>query len=842
MTYLERAIADGYVEVTNGGKRQKIRYIALNHIENYSDPEEQVRAEFWAELIYVYGYEPKRIGIEIVVPDRTPSDRADLVVFRDDERKRPFAVIECKRDGISDSEFNQAIEQAVGNGTWAKFRADYVMVVAGVTRRAFDFTGEYANATLEREKNIIADLPKQYGKPEEYKYHKATSLDIKTVNQETLIAAIRKSHQTLWGSGKLSPPTAFGELCKLIFVKISDEKAKRKPGEPYEFQIKTHETNQRLAGRIKALYNKQQEKEPDVFTDTIRIDDATLRTVVSHLEAINLAETDLDTKGLAFEQFMDSFFKGDFGQYFTPRQIIQFTVDMLHPTNDDLVIDPACGSGGFLLYALDAVRREADDYYPDHETDPRQSRQHRDHWHEFALKNLYGIDINDEIARVAKMNMIIHDDGHTNVICADALENAEYLTKFNPNFGDARFDVVLTNPPFGGQVAINQRPHFVKEYDLVVQKEKGGKEIPRKNQKTEIMFIERIWYLLKPGTGRVAIIVPDGVLTNSSLQYVRDWILEHFQLKAVVSLPQTAFAYYGASVKTSILFLRKRGNNEIPNDKELIFIAAPEKIGYDTTGRKIPNQLPDIVQLYRAFEKDVETFFAQVASEDSNLTFTVALKDAKKRFDNHFHRPDFRKLTDLIRTKPYAKLGDLVEFSSEVWNSANAGAETFQYIEINGIDLQSGKIAPVELPVSQAPSRARMIVRTGDIIVSLTRPHRGAIAMIGNGFNEYITSTGFAVIRAVKDERITPFYLWCVLRSKVCLQQMLQRSSGGNYPAITEEELKEILIPVPEPDIQNRIIERVVAHQQKAQQLLKEAETEFSTARLYLEHALLGGE
>ncbi len=361
MPYLEVAVKDGYAQFAGESSQEKITYRTVNHSERYSDPEEKVRAEFWAELIYLYGYEPSRIGIEVTVPDRTPSDRADLVIFRDNERKRPYAVIECKRDGISDAEFNQAIEQASGNGTWTKFRADFVGVVAGTTRRFLDLSEKYA--VLEREANIIADLPKQYGKPEEYKYRKDGKIDIRPVTREVLIATIQKCHQTLWGGGRLSPPAAFGELCKVIFVKISDEQTLRRKEEPYEFQIKTYESSRRLAERIRRLYDKQKTKDPEVFTDTIKVDDLTLRTLVSHLESINLSETDLDTKGVAFEQFMDGFFKGDFGQYFTPRPLIDFAVKMLQPTADDLVLDPACGSGGFLLHALDAIRAEAKEYY-----------------------------------------------------------------------------------------------------------------------------------------------------------------------------------------------------------------------------------------------------------------------------------------------------------------------------------------------------------------------------------------------------------------------------------------------------------------------------------------------
>lgn len=599
VTYLERAIKDRHAQIIGEGKQAKITYLAVNLTEKYNDPEEAVRAEFWAELIYRYGYEPQRIGVEVVVPDRTPFDRADLVVFEDDARKRPFAVIECKRDGVTDAEFNQAVEQAAGNGTWSKFRAKYVMVVAGTTRRALDFTERYA--VLEREENIIADLPRAYGKPEEYKYHKGGALDIKTVDKLTLMLAMHKCHQTLWGGGRLSPPAAFGELCKVIFVKISDEKKKRRKGEPYEFQIKTHETSRRLAERIRALYEEQKQRDPEVFTETIKTDDASLRTVVSHLESIDLSNTELDTKGLAFEMFMGGFFKGDAGQYFTPREVVTFAVEMMQPTSDDLVIDPACGSGGFLLYALEAVRREASEYYTE------GTPEHDRHWHDFAQKNLFGIEINDEIARVAKMNMILHDDGHTNVIGHDALARIDRLVEANRGFKRGSFDLVLTNPPFGAQYEKTQH-HHLDEYELGNQTNSKGKTSPRRMQKTDVLFIERVWEFLK-ANGRAAMVLPDGTLTNSSLQYARDFMLERFQLLAVVSLPQTAFAHYGAGVKSSVVFLRKRAEGEKPRDDEAVFMAAPEKIGYDATGRKIENQLSQVVQQYREFQRDPQPFF-----------------------------------------------------------------------------------------------------------------------------------------------------------------------------------------------------------------------------------------
>ncbi len=576
MTYLERAIKDRHAKIEGEGKKQKITYLAVDHSERYSDPEEQVRAEFWAELIYRYGYEPDCIGIEITVPDRTPSDRADLVIFTDDTRKRPYAVIECKRDGITDSEFEQAVEQACGNGTWAKFRASYVMVVAGGTRRAFDFTDKYG--VLEREQNIIADIPLSYGKPQEFKYTKGGKMDIEAVSKEELIRAIQKCHQTLWEGGRRSPPDAFGELSKIIFVKISDEKNTKK-GAPYQFQIKTHEPTRRLSERIQALYETQRARDPEVFSETIKVDEAILRTVVSHLESINLGSTDLDTKGVAFEQFMDGFFKGDFGQYFTPREIIAFAVEMMQPHKDDRVLDPACGSGGFLLYALDHVRHAAGDYFDE------GTPEHTRYWHEFAQNRLFGIEVNDSIARVAKMNMIIHDDGHTNVISTDGLADIETIAERNKGFRAAGFDLVLTNPPFGATIKQSEKP-YLPNYDLAHKwKDSERKGKTKTSAKTEILFIERCWQFLKP-EGGMAIVLPDGILTNSSMQDVRDWMLEHFRLQAVISLPQSSFSHYGAGVKASLLFLKKRPAGEIPNDDEAIFMAIAENIGYDTTGRK----------------------------------------------------------------------------------------------------------------------------------------------------------------------------------------------------------------------------------------------------------------
>jgi type I restriction enzyme M protein len=510
--------------------------------------------------------------------------------------------VECKKEDITDAEFNQAIEQGVGNATWIKLRASYVVIVAGATRRVLDVSDKYG--ALERESNILADLPKAYGKPQEWRFFKDDpDNDIKTVSREELISIIKKCHTTLWGGGRLSPPTAFDELCKLIFVKISDEQKPRKKGEPYDFQIKTYESSSSLAKRINDLYDVQKKRDPEVFTESIKVDQRVLRTVVSHLEGINLNKTDLDVKGVAFEQFMDGFFKGDYGQYFTPRPIIEFAIEMMQPNKDEKVLDSSCGSGGFLLYALDAIRKQAGEYYE------KESTDYYRYWHDFAEKHLYGIEINNEIARVAKMNMIVHDDGHTNVISYDALDSIDKMHEINQGFSADSFDLILTNPPFGSKVSSTEKP-YVAGYELGKSYNKAGKAKTRPSQSSEVLFIERIHQFLKPGTGRAAIVLPDGILSNSSMQYVRDYLMSAFQVNAIVSLPQHAFAHFGAGVKASVIFVRKRTEDEMPEDDEPIFMAAPSEIGYDATGRSNDkSELPEIAKKFHEFEKDPEPFF-----------------------------------------------------------------------------------------------------------------------------------------------------------------------------------------------------------------------------------------
>ena len=599
-THLERAMSEGLAEIVGDGRGARIRYDDADRSERWADPEEKVRAELWAELVYKYGYPARRVRFEVAVPRRTPNDFADLVIYADDELKRPYFVFECKRGDASDAEFEQAIEQACGNR--ASLGAPYCGAVAGRARRLLRFDNYPPG---ERDRNHLADVPARYGKPPEWRFYKnAEGKDLAAVPREDLRVAIRKCHQTLWEGGRRSPMAAFGEFSKLVFIKHRDEKNPERPdGAPYEFQRRDGETAEDLARRVNRLYDAEREREPDVFVDAVNVEPAVIAQCVEHLEGVSLDRTELDTKGVAFEEFMGGFFKGDFGQYFTPRELIAFCIAMLEPKRHDLILDPACGSGGFLLYALDHVRREAEARFPHAANeDPRRTIERFQYWHDFAQRNLYGLEVNDELARVAKMNMIIHDDGHTNIVGHDALDFTQNIEAKNREIRDGAFDLVLTNPPFGAVVKrVEKGDGYLEQFALMRYLGRnypgagGAKDgakagaraaAKRASVKTEVAFIERIHTFLKPGTGRAAVVLPDGILSNASLRGVRHWMMENFQILAVVSLPPFAFSHYDAGVKASVVFLRRLDEGETVPDDAPIFMALAENIGYDATGRK----------------------------------------------------------------------------------------------------------------------------------------------------------------------------------------------------------------------------------------------------------------
>jgi type I restriction enzyme M protein len=643
--YITLGETKGIIQFTTD--RLRVEYVAQKKSRAFKDrPEEQVQVETYCRLILEYGYPAHRVQNFVTVTMGSEKKEADIVVYNDDACLQPHLLVECKKEDVSEAEFTQAINQAYSyahalpnNVKWvwvtSKIKNEYFQVDKSKnTRKAESDIPAYGVDKLAPYKFVKgADALKQ--KASEQKF-----MDLRVVAEDELTRRFKQAHNALWAGGQLNPSEAFDELDKLIFCKIWDErKTTRKKGEPYDFQVIQLEsigatdavreqnafkqTNAALFTRVNALYEEGRKKDPEVFRDNIRLTPERVRTIVEYLQDINLNKTDLDSKGRAFETFMDSFFRGSFGQYFTPRAIVKFIVDVLPITHESLVLDTSCGSGGFLLHALDKVRRQASAQHPDYKTDAEERLAWHKHWHDFAEKKLYGIEINEQISRAAKMNMIIHDDGHTNVITADGLLKAEALqaTTRNQGFQYGRFDFIITNPPFGSAVKLNEKAYLGtyqfgnKDTSWLDLKNSGVKQ--RDSQSTEVLFIEQCYQFLAEG-GYLAVVIPDGILTNSSLQYVRDQIEDWYRIVAVVSLPQTAFTATGAGVKSSVLFLRK-------------YSAA-----HSESLRSLKTSLQDIIkheQLYAAQLATIETTKKKTLDQANGAAYQGSLSEFKKSDD-----------------------------------------------------------------------------------------------------------------------------------------------------------------------------------------------------------------
>lgn len=828
--YLKKAIESKLITID---ERNRIFYQTREGLkkDSYKDPEEKVRADFYSELIFKYKYESKRISVEVPVVVGVAKPRADLVVYEDDAGKKPYLSVECKREGISEAEIKSAIEE--GYSAANSLRCKYLIIVAGSVKIAFDVANFPPN---EREQNIISDIPIRYGTVPKYTFKKdAQELvfgtgdrELRKPTKDELISKFQQCHDILWEGGKRNPAEAFDEMSKLMFCKNWDERRKTHKSEYYSFQIGTHETKGEVAERVRNIYAAAQELEPGVFVEPIKVSDSIIYSIVQILQEISLVKAGIDVKGEAFEKFLGKVFKGEMGQYFTPREIVKFMVSFLKPTEVDYVIDPACGSGGFLLEALEQVREKLE-----HELDVEDAKRA---WTDFALQQVWGIEINSQLARVSMMNMILHEDGHTNIENADALDNIGTWSRDGlvKNFG-TKFSLLVTNPPFGAEVKWTEK-QYLSKYVL-------GKG--KKQQKTEILFIERALEMLRPG-GRMGIVLPDGILANSSLQYVRDFIEERAQILAIVSLPQGAFTYYGTGVKTSLVFLRKKQTGEKLPEKYAVFMAEANHIGYDTTGRKDTNEFPQILEAWEEFKTQHLTEEFTLKQEatptkaffrDVPLTFSATKNELEERFDVNFHKPEYYELTKKLGRTPFK----LVKFG-EIISTIINGVDYREFTETGKTYLRVSNIKPFKIDKTEvvkvpfdADKTNKAKLAKGDILVT-RKGTFGISAFLDKNSTDVISSEIFRIRlkKEYEDTPILPKFIAYILNLSIFQSFLAKIKVGAIMGSLSQNAINELLIPLPPMHIQLEIVKLIDDALQKERTKRRQANRVYKSIDNYL--------
>jgi type I restriction enzyme M protein len=579
----------------------KIRCFIKGILRN-DTPEERVRQEVARSLVEEYGYRKEDIELEFPIRVGRNIKRVDIVVFYENrvhKQENAYILAETKSENIKPSHKESGIDQL------KSYLSVCMNAKFGLWIGSERITLEVIEVEGRKEFVDIPDLPR---KGETIPPRPTRGWLVPATN---LKSVFKRIHNYIYANQGLQKDKAFEELLKLIFIKVYDERF----NPTLRFYILPKENIQEVRARLLEVFQKVKEKWKYIFKpeETIELNDQVLKYAVSELQRFTLAETDVDIKGEAYEEIVGPNLRGDRGEFFTPRNLCRMTIDMLFSLipEDRLItpggfriLDPAVGTGGFLIVGIQRIRQMLSNkgYRYD---------KLRDMVKEIAETNFFGIDFNPFLVKVAQMNMVVHGDGSINMVHANSLAHPvtwsdEVLERLFPDdVGKSggvenlrnnlkilerpyeieqflsKFDIVVTNPPFGTKAVIDD-PSILSQFEIWSFESKTK----RKSLPPEQLFIERCLQFLKPG-GILGIVVPDSILSNPGLVWIRKWILMKAFILASIDLPTETFEPH-TGTQTSILILKKKYPEEQKLQKDYeIFMAVPEKVGHDRRGNPI---------------------------------------------------------------------------------------------------------------------------------------------------------------------------------------------------------------------------------------------------------------
>ena len=563
-------------------------------------PEEYVRQEIAKSLVREYRYEKAAVEVEFVVRVGSRKPRADLVIFPSDaEHKQENAVIivECKSAKVRSEDKKEGVGQ-LQSYMAACPNVTYGMWTNGIERFCYRRLVKGGQVLIE----VVPDIP-ECGQEEEDQDRPRFD-QLKPATSDALLFAFRRCHNYIAGNQGLQKPQAFWELLKLIFCKIQDERHNDEVAF-FASAIERQGLNGQLKvqKRIENLFTQVKDDYPTIFkgSETVDLNPSVLAYLVTQLQMYSLLESDIDVKGRAYEEIVGSNLRGDRGEFFTPRNVCQMAVSMLDPTEKQLILDPACGTGGFLITAMNLVieKIRTAEHIKWGNNVSRADEAIKARITKFAEQYIVGMDFNPELVKASKMNMVMNNDGAGGLFQANSLE-AQATWDFDLAARKllGRVDLLFTNPPFGSKIPVDQRS-ILEKYDLGFSwnYDKASDrwiktDAVQKSQPPEILFIERCVRFLKPGTGRMAIVLPDGILGSPGLGYVRQWILQHTRVLASIDLHPDTFQPF-VSIQTSVLILERKLPELVAvetaagtiNDYP-VFMAVASHIGHDKRGNR----------------------------------------------------------------------------------------------------------------------------------------------------------------------------------------------------------------------------------------------------------------
>jgi type I restriction enzyme M protein len=478
-------------------------------------------------------------------------------------------------------------------------------------------------------------------------------------------------------------------------------------------------------------------------------------------------------------------------------------VSLLDPNQDDIIFDPACGSGGFLIMT---IRKVKDRIVRDFPNLPKSDLHAQ--LKSFAENNVFGCDINDRMVRVAKMNMIMHGDGHAGIFQTNGLLTDEDVPeRVVSQIG--KYTLLFSNPPFAGR---EKDPTVLTKFALGKNKEDDVVQVSK-----EVLFIELLLKAAAP-KARIGLMIPSGVFNNKSMSSLREYIFRNSRILAIVGLPRPAFRVSGANNQGNLIFLQKMTN---PPDDYEIFIDWASAVGFDSTGKKIPrNDLTDILRRWKNPKKENIIRFSELN---------------KVRIDPWYYHSRYYEMEKALSkaNHPLESIGNLVEQQHRNFNRDKVETNSvFEYAEVSDLDLEEGKIATTTPFTGRSiPSRASHVLHEGDFLIPNALYSMRGVAVVDKEHEGVIGSSRFFVVRP-KPDRILPQYLYHTLRDPLVMCLLKRQATGEVNPGINYEELYRVSIPVPDLQKQRDLVHRIERLESRRKDLFTEAQKIEAAMRL----------
>ena len=653
---------------------------------------------------------------------------------------------------------------------------------------------------------------------------------IKTqAKSERLLHVFQTIHNHIYANDGLSSEQTFTEMMKVLSLKVADEKS---GGTPL-FHVTPDELIKDFSGTFLSRVKKLEKRTKAYFgkrvTENLEVDlkPSTLAYVFNQLQHIDLRGSSRDIKGLAFQKFVSAEHRRGRGQFFTPEQVVDFCVRVLNPVAGEKILDPACGTGGFISQAARHIAKNT-------------AKQRRD-------TLFVGLDINPMVATTGEVRLALEDVDAGHVIPQDGLAdwpdvNRAISDRLGVNTNcEGFFDVIVTNPPFGTQGRIRDEA-VLSRFELGHKWQEVDGRYARTphvhpGQVPDLVFIERCLDFLKPG-GRMAIILPNGDLENSSLGYVRSYILSKSELLGVVHLPHDTFVPFGTGVKASVLFLRKKPSR---SHIEGAFFAQITRLGYQANKSCAPiykrgingrpeldkNGEPLLDEDYTELAGKVAKWMDGESVEAADTFFWIKNHRLIDRFDFEFHKPSHKTMAaSLLRegARPLSEVIEIVKRRPDILNSPEAEA---RYVELSNVNVDYSELSGfTTMLVHELPSRASYELTNGDIITAIAGNAIGTpkhmSALVTPEYDGCVCTNGFRILRPKSG--LLPLYLLNFLRSEAYFSQIYRFRTGAAIPSLSDEDLLQVLIPIADMNIQakvSKIIDESFALRKKSRDLLR---------------------